>query len=117
MKVLLDTCVWGGVCDYLRDKGLEVEWIGDWSRDPGDCEILDYAYKNDYILVTLDKDFGELAVLKNQPHHGILRLVNMSSSEQGLICKEVLEKYGIVLYQGAIITAYTKRLRIRTADL
>ena len=116
MKILLDTCVWGGVCDYLRDKGFEVEWTGEWRSDPGDSEILDYAYKNDYIQVTLDKDFGELAVLRNQPHHGILRLVNIVSSEQGPICQQVLEKHAKFLFEGAIITASNKRLRIRSAD-
>lgn len=116
MKVLLDTCVWGGVRDYLRNKGIEVEWIGDWDNDPGDGEILEYAFKNDSILVTLDKDFGELAIFRDQPHHGILRLVSLSSSEQCSICEQVLEKYGTQLYQGAVITAYTKRLWIRHAE-
>ena len=37
-------------------------WFGDWSRDPGDEEILAIADQERRILVTLDKDFGELAV-------------------------------------------------------
>ena len=116
MKILLDTCVWGGVCEYLVAKGYDVEWTGDWDRDPGDTAILNYAFSNNYILVTLDKDFGELTVLRNHSHHGILRLVSIASSEQGPICRQVLDKYGDQLFKGAIITAYSNRLRIRHAE-
>ena len=40
MKVLLDTCVWGGVRQTLSDAGHDVVWTGDWDEDPGDDEIL-----------------------------------------------------------------------------
>ena len=50
--------------------------MGNWPEDPGDEEILEYAYKEGRILVTLDKDFGELAIVHDTPHSGILRIVN-----------------------------------------
>ncbi|MFW6147662.1 MAG: DUF5615 family PIN-like protein [Thermodesulfobacteriota bacterium] len=33
-----------------------------WPEDPGDEEILARAHNKECILVTLDKDFGELAI-------------------------------------------------------
>jgi len=84
MKVLLDTCVWGGSRMVLEAEGHDVEWVGDWPRDPGDGKILEYAYREGRILVTLDKDFGELAIVFNKPHFGIMRLVNLSARDQGL---------------------------------
>jgi hypothetical protein len=30
MKVLLDTCVWGGAAAELRAVGHDVVWAGDW---------------------------------------------------------------------------------------
>jgi predicted nuclease of predicted toxin-antitoxin system len=33
-------------------------------------------------VITLDKDFGELVVVRRQPHAGILRLVGFRSAEQ-----------------------------------
>ena len=63
MKILLDTCVWGGVAQELRAAGHEVVWTGDWQEDPGDDEILERAHKEGRVLVTLDKDFGELAIV------------------------------------------------------
>jgi predicted nuclease of predicted toxin-antitoxin system len=45
MRILLDTCVWGGTVTDLRFAGHDVVWVGDWSEDPGDEEILEIAVK------------------------------------------------------------------------
>ncbi|MCI0512582.1 DUF5615 family PIN-like protein [candidate division KSB1 bacterium] len=113
MKILLDTCVWGGVKKALESAGYDVVWTGDWSVDPGDLEILAWAYQEDRILVTLDKDFGELAIVYQYPHHGIIRLVNLSTQKQVEILQKILVKYPDELSSHAIITADSKRVRIR----
>jgi predicted nuclease of predicted toxin-antitoxin system len=38
--------------------------VCDWAKDPGDEEILTQAHREGRVLVTLDKDFGELAVVQ-----------------------------------------------------
>jgi hypothetical protein len=35
MKVLLDTCVWGGALKHLEAAGLDVVWTGSWPEDTG----------------------------------------------------------------------------------
>jgi predicted nuclease of predicted toxin-antitoxin system len=113
VKLLLDTCVWGGVRLDLEAAGHDVVWTGTWPSDPGDEEILTFAHSQGRILVTLDKDFGELAIVRGRPHSGIVRLVNVSARQQASVCQHVLERYGDVLQSGAIVTAETDRLRIR----
>ena len=113
MKVLLDTCVWGGVKQVLRNAGHDAIWAGDWEQDPGDDEILALAYSESRVLITLDKDFGEMAIVFGQPHSGILRLVNMSTKMQAEICVEVLARYESNLLGGALITAERDRVRVR----
>ncbi len=44
MKVLLDTCVWGGAVKDLRSAGHDVIWAGEWEEDPGDEQILPLAH-------------------------------------------------------------------------
>ena len=105
MKVLLDTCVWGGTLRHLETAGHDVIWTGNWPEDPGDEEILTYAHQEQRILVTLDKDFGEMAILFKRPHFGILRLVNIAARNQGPLCLKVLTLYQKELQAGAIITA------------
>ncbi len=114
MKVLLDTCVWGGARHDLENSGHDVVWTGDWSTDPGDEEILAYAHREGRVLVTLDKDFGELAIVHSQKHSGIIRLVGFSARMQGLVCLQVLETYHKDLKKGSIITVDMNRVRIRS---
>jgi len=113
MKVLLDSCVWGGVSQALSAAGHDVMWVGDWDEDPGDDEILARAYEESRVLVTLDKDFGTLAFLHGRPHAGILRLVNLTTQQQITVCLNVLFRHGAVLQEGAIMTAELDRVRIR----
>jgi predicted nuclease of predicted toxin-antitoxin system len=113
VKVLLDTCVWGGARAALVAAGHDVVWAGEWPSDPGDEEILASAHADGRVLVTLDKDFGELAVARGHPHSGIVRLVGLRAAEQGPACVKVLEVHGADLQRGAIITAEPGRLRIR----
>lgn len=116
MKVLLDACVWGGVTESLVKVGHEAEWAGDWPEDPGDEEILRRAADQKQVLVTIDKDFGELAVLRRQRHHGIVRLVGLSSTQQVIACAAVLARYGEELQRGAIVTAERSRVRVRPSE-
>ena len=87
-----------------------------WEVDPGDDEILARAHQEKRVLVTLDKDFGELAVIHGHPHSGIIRLVNWSALQQASICLTVLARYGDDLQNGAIVTAEPHRIRVRPAN-
>lgn len=35
MRVLLDSCVWGGAREVIAVAGHDVQWVGDWEGDPG----------------------------------------------------------------------------------
>jgi predicted nuclease of predicted toxin-antitoxin system len=116
MRLLLDTCMWGGARAELEAAGHDVVAAVDWDRDPGDEEILAQAFREKRILITLDKDFGELAIVHGNPHSGILRLVNFSALRQASICLEVLRHHAESLAAGAILTAEPGRLRVRPPD-
>lgn len=116
MKLLLDTCVWGGSRNTLEEAGHDVIWSGDWPEDPGDSEILSQAYREGRILITLDKDFGELAIIRGASHCGIIRLVSISARKQAEVCNRVISLHGDELQSGAIITVESGRLRIRPPE-
>lgn len=116
MKVLLDSCVWPGAKDPIAAAGHEVEWVGAWIADPGDEEILLRALNNRQVVVTLDKDFGELAVAFGRAQAGIIRLVDVRHMGQAALCIELLALHGPELAKGAIVTAEPGRIRIRPAD-
>ena len=113
MKLLLDACVWGGAKETLAALGHDVIWAGDWPTDPGDESLLSTANLEGRVLITLDKDFGELAVVRGHDHRGIVRLVGIAARRQAEICQAVLALHGSELERGALITAESSRLRIR----
>ena len=105
-----------GAAVELRAEGHDVIWAGDWPVDPGDDEVLRRAHAEGRVLITLDKDFGELAIVSGLPHSGIVRLVDIGAEQQGRACLQVLELHGPELNAGAIVTAEPGRLRIRPPE-
>jgi predicted nuclease of predicted toxin-antitoxin system len=111
--ILLDSCVWGGCVEPLRLFGHDVDWCGCWDKDPGDMVILNEAFVKQRILFTMDKDFGELAILKGLPHQGIVRLQGFRVTELAGIIHRILQGYEDILIEGALIVVNPKRVRIR----
>jgi predicted nuclease of predicted toxin-antitoxin system len=84
VKVLVDGCVAGSVPAALAAAGHQVERVADWPADPGDAVILSRALGAGQVVLTLDKDFGELhgsaliapKRLEHRPDAGALRWHN-----------------------------------------
>jgi predicted nuclease of predicted toxin-antitoxin system len=112
MKLLLDACVWPGAATELVSHGHDVVWAGDWPSQADD-EILAIALKEGRVLVTIDKDFGELAVVFGAAHCGIIRIVNFPIAKHASVCRQAIDRYGQKLAQGAIVTVEPGRLRMR----
>jgi len=105
--------MWPGVRPLLESAGHDVIWSGDWPHDPGDEAILAYAHRERRVVVTLDSDFGQLAIHRGLPHSGILRITKVSVREQASLCEIALRRHGIELELGAIVTVNRKRTRVR----
>jgi predicted nuclease of predicted toxin-antitoxin system len=107
----------GGAKAELQAAGHDVLWTGDLPQDPGDEDILAQAHRDQRVLITLDKDFGELAIRRMLPHCGIVRLVNIAARQQGAVSQQELTQYGDELTRGAIITVEAGRVRIRSPNV
>lgn len=116
MKVLLDSCIAGVVAPVLRQAGHDVVYAGEWDTDPGDDDILSTAADEGRVLITIDKDFGELAVVQGWAHAGMIRLVGFRAAEQGDAAARLLQHYAEELATAAIITAEPWRVRIRVVE-
>lgn len=116
MKLLVDSCLSGRTAGELREAGHDTVWAGDWQRDPGDDEILARAHAETRVLVTLDKDFGERAVVRGNPHSGIIRLTGLRSVDHARACLALLERYESDLRAGALLTVEPGRVRIRPRE-
>ncbi len=113
MRLLLDSCVWRPAAEELRAAGHDVSHVGEWGADPGDDEILRRSLEEDRVLVTLDKDFGELVFVLGRPHPAIVRLVDIRARNHGRATLEILRRYHEELSRRALIVVERDRVRIR----
>lgn len=116
MKVLIDSCMAGSVSTALAEAGHDVECVVDWPKDPGDAAVLSHAQNTGQVVLTLDKDFGELIVVRGQPHSGVIRLVGFTAAQQAAAAVAVLSRYAEELIRGSLITAEPSRTRVRPRD-
>lgn len=75
MKLYLDQMLRIEVAEELRRVGhdaVRAAEVGHARAD--DAEILEYAIREDRVLITLDKHFGDWAVLPLRNHPGVIRL-------------------------------------------
>jgi predicted nuclease of predicted toxin-antitoxin system len=67
MRVLADENIPRAAVQRLRDQGHDVAWIRESSPGVSDEVVIAQAVKEQRVIITLDKDFGELAVLRPGP--------------------------------------------------
>jgi len=90
----------------LRRIELDVDWVAEWERDPGDEAILNHAHASGRVLLTRDKDFGELIFRDSLPHAGVLRLAGeMNYADQARIALQVLKTHRLDLERAGVVTA------------
>ena len=80
-----------------------------------DEALLALAYGEGRVLVTEDKDFGELVFPRGLPHPCIVRLVGMRVAEKADAMRDPIEHRGAAMREGAIVVATASRVRIRSA--
>jgi predicted nuclease of predicted toxin-antitoxin system len=98
----------------LRNEGFEVLSIEEDAPSIPDNNVLNVAVKRDALLITEDKDFGDLVMLHKLPHKGILliRLAGMETDEKVVRTLEVLRTYGEELMNSFTVLD-ARRVRLR----
>jgi predicted nuclease of predicted toxin-antitoxin system len=79
-----------------------------------DHEIIKLAVSDNRIIITMDKDFGELVYHLEKKHAGVvlLRLDDASGSEKARVVKYILENYSVDL-PGSFCVYQNEKFRIR----
>ena len=72
MRFLVDECVGTSVATFLINNDHHVFSVFDEWRGASDDEILEKSYNENYILITSDKDFGEMIYNQQKLHKGII---------------------------------------------
>ena len=74
MRLLVDECIGPAVIRWLRAEGHDVISIFEAARGSPDRDILGWAVRENRVVVTADKDFGDLVYRDGHTHTGIILL-------------------------------------------
>lgn len=114
MNFLADENIDAEIVDHLRNKGYEVEYVLEIAPGVGDKEIISQANKNKSILITSDKDFGELVFRQHSVHNGVIliRLHGMPADKKAEIVLNFVKNYsGKIPNSFSVITKSSIRIR------
>ena len=95
LKFLVDVGVGKKVEEYLLVKGYDTKAVRSIDQSMPDQEIIRLAALEKRIVITMDKDFGELVYHSGMDHSGILllRLEDATGSEKQQVIAKILAKY------------------------
>lgn len=72
MRLVADESVEGPTVSALRAAGYTVLFVAETSPGIEDSEVLSLARREQALLLSADKDFGELVFRNREPHCGVL---------------------------------------------
>ena len=114
IRFIVDMGVSKKVEDWLSKNDYDIKAIRDIDPRMRDIDVLRLAVTEKRMVITMDKDFGELVFNSGLNHYGVLllRLEDANSDKKVKTIQEILEKYEDKL-QNNFCVYQNEKLRIR----
>jgi len=114
MRFVVDESTGRGVAEFLRASGFDVTFVPETMPSADDVDILSFAVREQRIVVTNDKDFGELVFRSGMQHAGVVlfRLDDESAANRVRMAKIAVERYGRQM-AGCFVVVTEETIRIR----
>ena len=95
LSFLVDVGVGRGVEQYLTEQGYDTKAVRDLDPCMEDEEIIRLAHSEKRMVVTMDKDFGELVYHSSMEHCGILllRLEDAAGLEKLQVIQSIMQHH------------------------
>jgi len=114
MNFLADESVDYNIFKALKLKGYEIEHVLDLFPGVSDVQVVSYAFKNKSIILTEDKDFGELIIRFKMDITGVIlmRFVNTPFDDKSKIVLNAFEKFRAEMHNSLTVIS-DKKIRIK----
>jgi len=120
ISILLDQGLPRSTASLLRDEGWDVLHTGDigLSRST-DGQILEYARREERVIITLDSDFHAILAVSNASTPSVIRirLEGFRGTDLALLIKRIWPKIEPQVKKGAMVTVTESGIRIRNIPL
>lgn len=95
MRLLADEGIDKQIVDYLRKDGHVVSYVAEIESGISDDVVLEMANRESILLLTADKDFGELVFRLRRLSRGVVlvRLAGLSSTTKAEIVGSFIKKH------------------------
>ncbi len=114
MSFLADESVDRQIVDRLRLDGYDVKYVAEMEPGISDDNVLDISNREELILLTADKDFGELVYRQQKIHTGIvlIRLAGLTSERKAdIITTSIRAHFKEFIHSFTVITPGITRIR------
>lgn len=110
LKFIADVNVEKGIVDFLRAEGYDVKWVPNIHCEIADESLLRLANKERRILITNDKDFGELTFLQKKLSAGVIliRVKGQKTNDKVKLVQKVLKDHRDKLPNHFVVVNRTK---------
>ena len=114
MLWLADECVAAPLVEALRNSGHDVVYIAETAAGFSDADVITLAAQEARLLLTEDKDFGDLIFRRGRPVPGIvlMRVGSENAKLQTLRLAAAISQYGERLF-GQYVVVEEARFRAR----
>jgi predicted nuclease of predicted toxin-antitoxin system len=87
VRILADENFAGDAVLALRERGRDVAWVRSDAPGSSDLEVIARAQAEDRILITFDKDFGELTFRSGLPASSGIVLFRVTASSPSYVAR------------------------------
>jgi len=117
MNLLADESVDRQIVERLRHDGHGVTYVAEMEPGISDETVLKRANDQEALLLTVDKDFGELTYRQKLIHHGVVlvRLSGLSNQTKAEIIAEAVRNRGAEFVNSFSVIS-PGMIRIRTTN-
>ena len=114
MNLLADEGVEKSIVLRLRSEGHQVDRIAEFAPSLSDDDVLRQPNSRDAMLLTSDKDFGELVYRLGRVHAGVIliRLAGLSPAEKSAVVAEAIAEHRDE-FHGSFCVISAGQIRIR----
>jgi predicted nuclease of predicted toxin-antitoxin system len=114
LRFVVDESTGRAVAEFLRTSGCDVVAVAEIMPEADDRDILTLAAQEGRIVVTNDKDFGELVFRSGRIHAGVplFRLEDESTANRARMARITMERHSRQL-AGSFTVVTEKTIRIR----
>ena len=119
MKLIADESVDKPIVEQLRKDGLSVAYVAEDNAGASDDKVLELANSSNALLLTADKDFGELVYRLHRISHGVIliRLSGLTANLKSQIVSAAFKDHSAELLNAfTVISPESIRVRRSTQD-